>query len=189
MFVGIAGPDVDDRLTVERRHERRAESQSLGEIGGERVAHRCESFVAPAVDLHGSLRAPKKKERACCARAKRVRLRAPPPSPTPLTIAYESPPQTDAPPHGLRMTDTPATANPTTEPTFLDLGLAEPLLAALAAVGYEQPTPIQTPTIPHLLAGRDVVGQAQTGTGKTAAFALPLLSRLDLQSPNHRCSC
>jgi ATP-dependent RNA helicase DeaD len=64
--------------------------------------------------------------------------------------------------------------------TFAQFGLLPAVLAAVNDVGYETPTPIQTPTIPHLLAGRDVVGQAQTGTGKTAAFALPLLSRLDL---------
>jgi len=63
---------------------------------------------------------------------------------------------------------------------FSELGLAEPLLAALAEVGYENPSPIQAATIPPLLAGRDVLGQAQTGTGKTAAFALPVLSRIDL---------
>jgi ATP-dependent RNA helicase DeaD len=65
-------------------------------------------------------------------------------------------------------------------PTFADFGLSPEVLASVRDVGYETPTPIQIPTIPHLLAGRDVVGQAQTGTGKTAAFALPLLSRLDL---------
>ena len=63
--------------------------------------------------------------------------------------------------------------------SFADLGLPTPLLEALAAVGYETPSPIQAATIPHLLAGRDVLGQAQTGTGKTAAFALPLLARID----------
>lgn len=66
-------------------------------------------------------------------------------------------------------------------PTFADFALIPQVLAAVRDVGYETPTPIQIPTIPHLLAGRDVVGQAQTGTGKTAAFALPLLSRLDLK--------
>ncbi|MBI5018286.1 MAG: DEAD/DEAH box helicase [Deltaproteobacteria bacterium] len=65
-------------------------------------------------------------------------------------------------------------------PTFQDLGLSEPLLQALAGVGYEAPTPIQARTIPPLLAGRDLLGQAQTGTGKTGAFALPLLQRLVL---------
>jgi ATP-dependent RNA helicase DeaD len=64
--------------------------------------------------------------------------------------------------------------------TFADLGLAGPVLSAVAGVGYEIPSPIQAATIPPLLEGRDVVGLAQTGTGKTAAFALPILSRLDL---------
>ena len=64
-------------------------------------------------------------------------------------------------------------------PRFSDLGLPETLLRALAEVGYETPSPIQAATIPPLLAGRDVLGQAQTGTGKTAAFALPALARLD----------
>ncbi|QNN46960.1 DEAD/DEAH box helicase [Thermomonas brevis] len=67
----------------------------------------------------------------------------------------------------------------TTPPLFSDLGLPETLLAALREVGYESPSPIQAATIPPLLAGRDVLGQAQTGTGKTAAFALPALARLD----------
>ena len=58
---------------------------------------------------------------------------------------------------------------------FSELGLAAPVLQALNDVGYETPSPIQAQVIPHVLAGRDVVGQAQTGTGKTAAFALPLL--------------
>ena len=64
--------------------------------------------------------------------------------------------------------------------TFRDLPIAEPLLAALDAEGYTVPTPIQARTIPLLLEGRDVLGQAQTGTGKTAAFAVPLLQRIDL---------
>ncbi|PJJ71401.1 ATP-dependent RNA helicase DeaD [Diaminobutyricimonas aerilata] len=63
--------------------------------------------------------------------------------------------------------------------SFSDLGLAEPVLKALKDVGYETPSAIQAATIPALLEGRDVVGLAQTGTGKTAAFALPILSRLD----------
>jgi ATP-dependent RNA helicase DeaD len=63
--------------------------------------------------------------------------------------------------------------------SFADLGLSEPLVAVLDELGYEAPTPIQRRTIPALLAGRDVIGQAQTGTGKTAAFALPILERLD----------
>jgi ATP-dependent RNA helicase DeaD len=71
----------------------------------------------------------------------------------------------------------------TTESTasrFSELGLPAPLMQVLDEVGYETPTAIQARTIPHLLRGADVLGQAQTGTGKTAAFALPLLARLDL---------
>jgi ATP-dependent RNA helicase DeaD len=64
--------------------------------------------------------------------------------------------------------------------TFTALGLSPAVLAALADVGYESPSPIQAATIPVMLAGQDIVGQAQTGTGKTAAFALPLLSMLDV---------
>ncbi len=65
--------------------------------------------------------------------------------------------------------------------SFAELGLSPSVLDALTEVGYETPSPIQAETIPHLLQGRDVLGQAQTGTGKTAAFALPLLSRIDLK--------
>jgi ATP-dependent RNA helicase DeaD len=72
-------------------------------------------------------------------------------------------------------------AAPAAAGSFLELGLPEPLLRALADVGYETPSPIQAATIPALLTGRDMVGQAQTGTGKTAAFAIPILARLDLQ--------
>src|SRR5882762_1860585 len=68
------------------------------------------------------------------------------------------------------------------EPTFKSLGLSAPLLETLAQLGYEAPTPIQARTIPALLAGRDLIGQAQTGTGKTAAFALPILQRLDIDA-------
>ena len=62
---------------------------------------------------------------------------------------------------------------------FADLGLSDAVMKAVAAVGYETPSPIQAATIPAMLEGRDVLGQAQTGTGKTAAFALPVLSNLD----------
>ncbi len=61
---------------------------------------------------------------------------------------------------------------------FDDLGLIEPLTAAVRTEGYERPTPIQARAIPHVLAGKDLLGLAQTGTGKTAAFALPILQRL-----------
>ncbi|MDQ2669287.1 MAG: DEAD/DEAH box helicase [Gemmatimonadota bacterium] len=67
--------------------------------------------------------------------------------------------------------------------TFADLGLVPQLIDALTALGYEEPTPIQREAIPPLLAGRDILGQAATGTGKTAAFALPLLQRLPEGAP------
>jgi ATP-dependent RNA helicase RhlE len=68
-----------------------------------------------------------------------------------------------------------------TTPSFSDLGVAEPLRRALQAENYVTPTPIQAQAIPALLAGKDLVGIAQTGTGKTAAFALPILQRLQDQ--------
>ncbi|MBL4670625.1 MAG: DEAD/DEAH box helicase [Arenicella sp.] len=73
--------------------------------------------------------------------------------------------------------------NPETSINFTDLNLPEPILQAVADQGYEQPSPIQAEAIPPLLEGRDLLGQAQTGTGKTAAFALPLLANID---PNNR---
>ena len=63
---------------------------------------------------------------------------------------------------------------------FSDLGLSEPVMQGLSDVGYESPSPIQAEIIPYIMDGRDVLGQAQTGTGKTAAFALPILSKIDL---------
>lgn len=66
-------------------------------------------------------------------------------------------------------------------PSFSELKLSAPLLQALKDIGYEAPSPIQAATIPLLLANRDVLGQAQTGTGKTAAFALPILSRINIK--------
>ncbi|WP_241249810.1 DEAD/DEAH box helicase [Rhodococcus sp. X156] len=83
-------------------------------------------------------------------------------------------------------TDRPAPTTETAEPegtppvSFADLGIDERVLRALTDVGYESPSPIQAATIPALLQGRHVVGLAQTGTGKTAAFAVPILSRIDL---------
>ncbi|MBA2292562.1 MAG: DEAD/DEAH box helicase [Gemmatimonadales bacterium] len=73
--------------------------------------------------------------------------------------------------------NTPVTAS------FSDLGLAAAIVESLTALGYEEPTPIQQAAIPPLLAGRDILGQAATGTGKTAAFALPLLQRLSPDAP------
>src|ERR1700683_3206673 len=75
---------------------------------------------------------------------------------------------------------------------FSDLGLAAPLLRALSQEGYETPTPIQAQAIPDVLAGRDLLGIAQTGTGKTAAFALPILHRLAENcrpAPRRGCRC
>ena len=69
---------------------------------------------------------------------------------------------------------------PEIQTSFQDFNLSKPVMKAVIDAGYETPTPIQSMVIPHVLAGRDVMGQAQTGTGKTAAFALPLLTRIDL---------
>ncbi len=72
------------------------------------------------------------------------------------------------------------TSTSVASPSFGDLALLPAVLSAVETLGYETPSPIQIQTIPALLEGRDMLGQAQTGTGKTAAFALPLLSRIDL---------
>ena len=66
---------------------------------------------------------------------------------------------------------------------FADLGLSESTLQALQDVGYEQPSPIQEQAIPVLLEGRDMIGQAQTGSGKTAAFGLPMIEHVDPTEP------
>ncbi len=75
--------------------------------------------------------------------------------------------------------EAPAAPVAPSPPTFATLGLRPELVAALATLGYEEPTPIQSASIPPVLAGRDLLGQAATGTGKTAAFALPILHRLE----------
>ena len=67
--------------------------------------------------------------------------------------------------------------------SFADLGLSRPTLEALSDVGYESPSPIQELAIPTLLQGRDVIGQAQTGTGKTAVFGLPIMEYVDPSEP------
>jgi ATP-dependent RNA helicase DeaD len=77
-------------------------------------------------------------------------------------------------------------APPTVESAFLALGLDPALVAAVAGLGYEEPTDIQREAIPPLIAGRDVLGQAATGTGKTAAFALPLLHRIGVSNDDAR---
>jgi ATP-dependent RNA helicase DeaD len=66
--------------------------------------------------------------------------------------------------------------------TFAQFGLSKPLMKVIKEIGYETPSPIQVKAIPTLIEGRDIVGQAQTGTGKTAAFALPILEKIDLKS-------
>jgi ATP-dependent RNA helicase DeaD len=68
------------------------------------------------------------------------------------------------------------------ELTFSDFSLPENILRAITEVGYERPSPIQAQCIPLLLNGHDLIGQAQTGTGKTAAFALPLLANVDMKN-------
>jgi len=70
---------------------------------------------------------------------------------------------------------------------FSELGLQSAMLDAVAELGYKEPTPIQAGAIPRILEGRDVIGSAQTGTGKTAAFALPILSQLGSHAPGPRC--
>jgi ATP-dependent RNA helicase RhlE len=70
---------------------------------------------------------------------------------------------------------------------FSELGLRPAMLEAVAALGYQEPTPIQAQAIPVLLEGKDLIGSAQTGTGKTAAFSLPILSKLGLPGPGPRC--
>ncbi|MBB4637915.1 ATP-dependent RNA helicase DeaD [Longimicrobium terrae] len=96
----------------------------------------------------------------------------------------EAPVSAGAPSEAPAPADVPAVAQnvrpePPQGPGFVDLGLAPEILVALDALGYEEPTPIQVRAIPVLLAGRDVIGRAATGTGKTAAFALPLVQRID----------
>ena len=70
--------------------------------------------------------------------------------------------------------------------TFNELNLSAPVLRAVAQAGYESPSPIQAAAIPPVLAGRDLMGCAQTGTGKTAAFALPMLDRLTASAPRKK---
>jgi ATP-dependent RNA helicase DeaD len=106
------------------------------------------------------------------------------PADEPVTVAPEVEASASAEPEAPAQAEAPAVAQtvrpePPVGPGFVDLGLAPELLVALDALGYEEPTPIQVRAIPVLLAGRDVIGRAATGTGKTAAFALPLVQRID----------
>ena len=81
----------------------------------------------------------------------------------------------------LPLADTQAEAQPAAPSGFASFGFAPEILSALEAIGYKEPSPIQKAAIPELLLGRDVLGQAQTGTGKTAAFALPMLASIDME--------
>src|SRR6186713_3325091 len=72
----------------------------------------------------------------------------------------------------------PSSRSPSSKEGFPALGLSDTLLSTVTALGYEEPTPVQRETIPLMLAGRDLLAQAATGTGKTAAFALPMIQRL-----------
>ena len=78
--------------------------------------------------------------------------------------------------------NTTATTPANSAATFAELGLISPLLARLTELEYQQPTPIQAQAIPSVLVGRDLIGGANTGSGKTATFALPLLQQLSKQS-------
>ncbi|HEX8393877.1 MAG TPA: DEAD/DEAH box helicase [Longimicrobium sp.] len=101
----------------------------------------------------------------------------------PESAAHDAPaadgPAAEAPRAESAEAAPPARPEPPVGPGFVDLGLAPEILVALDALGYEEPTPIQVRAIPVLLAGRDVIGRAATGTGKTAAFALPLVQRIN----------
>jgi ATP-dependent RNA helicase DeaD len=91
-----------------------------------------------------------------------------PKPPKPEKVAPPAPEEEAAPPAPAEL------------PSFAELGLAEPIVRAITELGFESPTPIQARAIPVLLSGRDMIGQAQTGTGKTAAFALPIIQRIDV---------
>lgn len=106
----------------------------------------------------------------------------------PKSFKKTPPPKTFAPKNARRMTHpapdarpkpAPAPEEPADLPAFSELALAEPVARAVTEMGFETPTPIQARAIPLLLAGRDLIGQAQTGTGKTAAFALPLIQKCE----------
>ncbi|MUL45996.1 DEAD/DEAH box helicase [Mycobacterium sp. CBMA293] len=97
-----------------------------------------------------------------------------------------SSPETD-PDSGGTATNAETSADTSNEVTFADLNIRPEVLRALTDVGYETPSPIQAATIPAMLNGSDVVGLAQTGTGKTAAFAVPVLSKIDPTSRNTQC--
>jgi ATP-dependent RNA helicase DeaD len=99
-------------------------------------------------------------------------------------VALEDMPAAAALPEVVAALEAAVVAAPADASGFIGFGLSPELLSGLAALGFQDPSPIQRAAIPELMLGRDLVGQAQTGTGKTAAFALPLLERLDFQQRN-----
>ena len=115
-----------------------------------------------------------------------------------LTVSELPPPTAEAGEQDLFTTvidpsgEEQSAAEPSTEEAnpsgFAGFGFSEALLKTLDEKGYKEPSPIQKAAIPELMLGRDLVGQAQTGTGKTAAFALPLLERLEGRSAHPRVS-
>jgi ATP-dependent RNA helicase RhlE len=116
------------------------------------------------------------------------RARRPLAHPTPRSEArapatHARPPVDPPPPPAPRVLTPEVTAAMAASP-FAPLGLIAPLLRAVVEEGYTQPTPVQTQVVPHALAGRDVLACAQTGTGKTAAFVLPILQRLTAAGPS-----
>ncbi len=101
-----------------------------------------------------------------------------------VSVTLEDMPAAAAQPEVVAALEAAVVATPADASGFIGFGLSPELLAGLAAIGFQDPSPIQRAAIPELMLGRDLVGQAQTGTGKTAAFALPLLERLDSQQRN-----
>ena len=99
-------------------------------------------------------------------------------------VVLEDMPAAAALPEVVAALEAAVVAAPADASGFIGFGLSPELLSGLAAIGFQDPSPIQRAAIPELMLGRDLVGQAQTGTGKTAAFALPLLERLDPQQRN-----
>ena len=143
-----------------------------------------ETAEAVSVEGDSQTEAPAKPKRASRSRAKSVAS-----DPEPAVAASDAMPDragaSDSQPSSGMATDgaseetTAESADEEPNTTFEDLGLTGALLTSLKSVGYEAPTPIQEATIPDLLAGRDVIAQAQTGSGKTAAFGLPVIEMID----------
>ncbi len=128
--------------------------------------------LAPSVDLESSTGA------AVATAVSVSALSDPAPVVTDVEAAVQQVPALVVPAEQEPVVQLPAVADAS---GFLGFGLSPELLSGLAAIGFQDPSPIQRAAIPELMLGRDLVGQAQTGTGKTAAFALPLLERLDPQ--------